>query len=116
MDAADYHKLMARGVSPNWTAITDNKSGFTYVCVFINGSTVTNSFVSRLILGTKKGGRVTFLNGDRLDLRRGNLHVAKVQQAKQRSKRAGPAALRKAQAATHLLCDIAEELKAAAAG
>lgn len=74
--ASDYRRIVGDGFTDQWT-LNSNGQGNAYVrcgAAKVRGQLAT---VARLLLEPPKGYRVTYLDGDRLNLRRDNLKLAK---------------------------------------
>lgn len=67
----DFALLMDMGVSPRWAY---NAATMGHVKVYSNNKILS---VARILVDAGKGERVQFLNGNRTDLRRDNLVIAK---------------------------------------
>jgi len=76
VDAADYDRLIAEGVSCRWF-INSNGQGTSYVRVSINGVRGNLVLPARLILNAGRGEVVQYATPDRLDLRRSNISIVK---------------------------------------
>jgi len=78
LDAEDFDRLMAAGVSPCWTLNRDGKMGIGYVRAPWGSDPRGRTLVSiaPLVLGTEPGQRVHYRDGNRLNLRRSNLWAA----------------------------------------
>jgi hypothetical protein len=76
VDAADYDRLLAEGVSARWF-INSNGKGTSYVRVSVNGVRGNLVLPARLILDAGRGEAVRYATPDRLDLRRSNISVVK---------------------------------------
>src|SRR5689334_10410359 len=66
--ADDFKELMAMGVSPRWSYYSG------HVKAVANSKTYC---VARALMDATKGEQVKYLNGDRFDLRRDNLVIAR---------------------------------------
>lgn len=75
VDADDYNRLIAQGVSPHWCVNLDGSKTRRYVRVTIAGDNVRT--VARLITGAGRGERVHYRDGNPLNLRGDNLRVTK---------------------------------------
>ena len=79
VDREDFERLMAAGVSDQWTF---NKCGMkkyshAYVRCAVPGSPGSLETVARMITGIGSGHKVRYFDGDPLNLRRRNLFVTK---------------------------------------
>lgn len=74
VDEADYQRLTERGVSTTWY-LNSNGRGHHYVRCYLPDVAGGLGLVARLILEPGTGRKVTYANGDRLDLRRCNIRV-----------------------------------------
>ena len=73
VNTEDYNRLKAEGISTTWF-LNSNGSGRDYVRVNHRGNIST---VARLILGDPSRQMVSYLDGDRTNLCRNNLHLGK---------------------------------------
>jgi hypothetical protein len=71
---ADYDRLKAAGLSSYWCLNGNGHGGF-YVRAKRPG--LSYLMVARLVLDEPEGAIVRYANGDRLDLRRPNLYIAR---------------------------------------
>ncbi len=80
LDADDFYRLMALGVSPNWFLNLDGRGQFPYVraCIPVaNGWTGNLVTIARLIRPVPfRGLTVRYLDGCALNLRRQNIYMA----------------------------------------
>jgi hypothetical protein len=67
----DFALLMDMGVSPRWAY---NAATMGHVKCYCGGKALS---IARILVDAGKGERIQFLNGDRTDLRRDNLVIAK---------------------------------------
>jgi hypothetical protein len=74
--AEDLTAVLEAGYTDQWTCNSDGK-GHGYVRCGVNGVRGNLATVARLIVEPPKGYRVTYLDGDRLNLRRDNLKLEK---------------------------------------
>lgn len=72
----DFERLCAAGVGTSWF-VSRNGSGQEYVRAFCRGATGDQITVARAILGAGRRSNVRYLTGDRTNLRRWNLELAK---------------------------------------
>lgn len=79
LDAHDWERLLLRGVTPNWTLNTTAR-GHAYVRAQRSRGNLV--MVAREVLDARPGEIITYRNGDRTDLRRSNLQIAKGGRAK----------------------------------
>ena len=77
MLAADLADLTERGFSDQITIHFDAKSGFSYANTTFSGASSTGVSLSRLIARAGRNRRVTYRDGDRLNLRANNLQLVK---------------------------------------
>jgi hypothetical protein len=78
LHADDFRQLMAAGWSKHW-ALTNTGGRFEYVLAYARGplNNPRTVPVARLIAQAPKGRRVTYIDGDRTNLRRDNLRIVK---------------------------------------
>lgn len=74
INAADYHDLVALGVSPNWT-LNSGGEGPSYVRASLR---YVPANITRFLLNPRADEIVSYRNGDRTDLRRANLYLRQV--------------------------------------
>lgn len=74
LDAPDFERLMALGLSPHWYLNGTNKHGYVRAGLNTRGNGVG---VARVILGLGAGRIVKYRDGDSKNLMRSNLVVAK---------------------------------------
>lgn len=73
--ADDFAALLASGVSPFWFLCWNKREGVQYVRATVPGH--NKRAVARLLTRAGKGEKVTYRDGNRLNLRRGNLVIAR---------------------------------------
>lgn len=89
LDAEDYHRLRAAGVSDQWT-LNANSKGTLYVRCPMHGKPGDLATVARLIVNAPAGRIVRYRNGDRLDLQRRNLCVERDPNRTRTGRRSSP--------------------------
>lgn len=94
LDAEDYRRLRAAGVSDQWTLNAGKRgSGTVYVRCMLAGQAGQRgnlATVARLIVNAPKNLIVRYRNGDRLDLRRQNLTIERDPNKTRAGKRKAP--------------------------
>ncbi|WP_417624020.1 hypothetical protein [Paremcibacter congregatus] len=70
----DYEELLSRGYSPNWCLLDDGSGRNQYVTLYdrMKGNQVK---VPRLIMSASSDQVIRYMDGNRLNLRRDNLHL-----------------------------------------
>jgi hypothetical protein len=76
VEADDYDRLIRLGVSPKWY-LNDAGGGYLYVKAHAPGASGHLVSVGRIILGAGARWKVEYRSGDRTDLRRSNIRLAK---------------------------------------
>jgi len=74
--ADDFDRLVSDGVSLAWT-FNDNGSGYGYVRTYSGAVAGKLTSIARLIVNAGRGKVVKYRDGDRLNLRRDNLWIAR---------------------------------------
>ncbi|MDZ4369065.1 MAG: hypothetical protein U0987_18900 [Afipia sp.] len=70
---ADYERLLAAGLSPNWCLNRDGTGGTAYVRAALNSVAGNLVTVARVLMAARPGQRVRYLDSDTRNLRRDNL-------------------------------------------
>jgi hypothetical protein len=84
--ASDLDALIERGHGPNWYRCGNGKGRFYVATRNPQGHSASdNVTLVRLIAGAAKGERVSYLDGDSMNLRPENLVLAKAQKGKERA-------------------------------